>query len=267
MHSEAWEKTLMNKATRLGLLLISVTATGCLYPSLQTATDTTDAAGGAVAWDGNTAGVDGSSGLSDALGVQSDVPLGGSGGVVGMGGVVGTGGVVRTGGMVGTGGAASPGGVVGAGGASGTGGGAGTGGSDVLPSDGPSVDLHFSSDVPDGMTEIGSHQILSITAGLGHTCAVLDDGIAKCWGYNSSGQLGDGTTAVSTLPLSVGLTDVVAIAAGPQHTCAVQKSGTVSCWGNNAHGQLGNGSKTDSHSPVAVTGVTNALCGSCRWKR
>jgi len=78
--------------TRLGLLVVAVLATGCLYPSLRTVTETADAAGGAIAWDGSTAGADGNSGVPDALGVQPDAPLGGSGGGVGTGGVVGTGG-------------------------------------------------------------------------------------------------------------------------------------------------------------------------------
>jgi hypothetical protein len=64
---------------------------GCLYPSLKTATDTTDAAGGAVAWDGGEAGAGGSgdAGVPDAHVGQPDVPVGGLGGVVGTGGELG----------------------------------------------------------------------------------------------------------------------------------------------------------------------------------
>jgi alpha-tubulin suppressor-like RCC1 family protein len=86
--------------------------------------------------------------------------------------------------------------------------------------------------------------VRQISAGVSHTCAVLTNGTAKCWGRNESGQLGDGSTfSPLRVPVHViGLTGVTQISASGNHTCAVMTNGTAKCWGNNASGQLGNGS-------------------------
>ena len=110
-----------------------------------------------------------------------------------------------------------------------------------------------------GITTAGA-----IAAGgyLGHTCAQLDNGTVQCWGYNGSGQLGDGTTTLSSTPVTVsGITSARAIAAGGYyggHSCAVLDNGTVQCWGSNSSGELGNGTNTSSSTPVTVSGITNA---------
>ena len=63
-----------------------------------------------------------------------------------------------------------------------------------------------------------------------HACAVVNGGVS-CWGANESGQLGDGSTTSSDMPVRVaGLTDVDGIVAGGAHTCAHRSDGTVWCW-------------------------------------
>jgi len=112
-----------------------------------------------------------------------------------------------------------------------------------------------SSPVPVHVNGLGAG-ISEINAGYGHTCAVSSAGEAWCWGYNGSGQLGDGTTASSAMPVNVnGLgTDIRAITAGGHHTCALTLGGTALCWGNNGGGQLGDGGTESSLAPVNVSG-------------
>jgi alpha-tubulin suppressor-like RCC1 family protein len=100
-------------------------------------------------------------------------------------------------------------------------------------------------------------------AGLGdgdiaHSVALLADGTVKAWGYNGSGELGDGTTINRLTAVSVsGLSNVQAIAAGTSHTVALLNNGTVQAWGENLFGQLGDGTTTSSLTPVIVSGLNN----------
>ncbi len=79
-----------------------------------------------------------------------------------------------------------------------------------------------------------------------HSCALLDDGNVKCWGWNGKGQLGYGSKddlgdnePVVSIP-NVELGGIaVGLSAGDNHTCALLDTGKVRCWGENNFGQLG----------------------------
>jgi alpha-tubulin suppressor-like RCC1 family protein len=90
-----------------------------------------------------------------------------------------------------------------------------------------------------------------------HVCA-LESGSVYCWGYNSYGQLGVGTTDYEGLPVLVSAVDgvfantnVTDIATGDEHTCAIE-SGSVFCWGSNEHGEIGDGGSSSSEVAVRV---------------
>jgi hypothetical protein len=88
---------------------------------------------------------------------------------------------------------------------------------------------------------------------------LLADGTVKAWGYNFTGQLGDGTNVARNVPVTVlGLSGVIAVAAGDQHSLALKSDGTVWAWGANDSGQLGDGSTTNRSTPVPMTGIANA---------
>lgn len=105
----------------------------------------------------------------------------------------------------------------------------------------------------------GGTTAVALSAGYRHSCAVLSNGSARCWGRNNEGQLGSGNNTTSRVAVTpVGLTNsVTAIAAGGSHTCVVQGSSTK-CFGYNGAGQLGNGATANANSPVTVSGLTTA---------
>jgi alpha-tubulin suppressor-like RCC1 family protein len=78
----------------------------------------------------------------------------------------------------------------------------------------------------------GGFKFATITAGLAHTCALTTDRTAFCWGWNSNGQLGDGTLASRVAPTVVnGALTFQSIGAGEQWTCGLTTLGRAYCWG------------------------------------
>lgn len=113
----------------------------------------------------------------------------------------------------------------------------------------------------------------AVATGGFHSCAIAAaDGSVWCWGYNASGQLGDGTTSSTTAGVRSyaahvqvnpdpdpdadnPLTGVVALAAGTFDTCALLADGSVRCWGDNGRGQIGDGTTAERHLPTQVSGL------------
>ncbi|MCL1908511.1 MAG: Ig-like domain-containing protein [Holophagaceae bacterium] len=96
----------------------------------------------------------------------------------------------------------------------------------------------------------------AVSAGVRHTVAVKTDGSLWAWGYNSYGQLGDGTSSIGTdkyEPTRIGLAnDWVAVSAGNTHTTALKTNGSLWAWGYNGSGGLGNGTTTNSNVPTRI---------------
>ncbi|MBU1243544.1 hypothetical protein KKD52_05465 [Myxococcota bacterium] len=105
----------------------------------------------------------------------------------------------------------------------------------------------------------GLTNIKQIAVGSEHSCALSNsNGLVTCWGGNTVGQLGDGTTINRSTPVQVGgLVNIQTVQLGMQFSCALMANDTVRCWGGNAQGQLGDGSTTDRSTPVAVLAVSN----------
>jgi alpha-tubulin suppressor-like RCC1 family protein len=99
----------------------------------------------------------------------------------------------------------------------------------------------------------------AISTGNASACALVANGAVQCWGDNTNGQLGNGTTTGSPTPAMVlGLsTTATAISAGNQFACALLTGGSMACWGGNVHGNLGNGTIVSSLTPTAPTGLGN----------
>ena len=102
--------------------------------------------------------------------------------------------------------------------------------------------------------------VIQVAAGVNYSLALKSDGTVWTWGYNSSGQLGNGTTTNSLSPVQVnGLNGVVNLAACGFHNLAVKADGSVWAWGQNYHGELGIGTTTIASSPVQVVGLSGIL--------
>ena len=88
--------------------------------------------------------------------------------------------------------------------------------------------------------------------------ALRADGTVWAWGFNGSGQIGDGTRTTRTTPVKVtGLNNVVDVVAGAQHSMALLADGTVMTWGENSRGNLGLGNTTDRLNATPVPGISN----------
>jgi alpha-tubulin suppressor-like RCC1 family protein len=121
-------------------------------------------------------------------------------------------------------------------------------------------------DSPEPLAVLGlsnsSEGVVSIAAGNSYNCALVWRGFVRCWGDNSSGELGNGTFSPGIFPVEVsGITDATAITGSYSHTCALTREGRVYCWGFNGSGPGPLGSLSlevaMSNTPVEVIGLAD----------
>ena len=107
----------------------------------------------------------------------------------------------------------------------------------------------------------------TIAAGVFHSLVIVD-GKLWAWGFNTHGELGDGTTENRSRPVQVGTdTDWASVVVGMGHTVALKTDGSLWAWGSNSSGQIGDGTTIDRDTPVQVGTDTDwagivALCNS-----
>lgn len=111
---------------------------------------------------------------------------------------------------------------------------------------------------------------LSLSAGGNMTCALRAGGALACWGENTYGQVGDGTTTNRSVPRAITVVGVTfsQIDTGGEHTCAVTATNTTLCWGRNHLNQLGDETYANASSPrsngmTSVSEVTTGESHTC----
>lgn len=107
---------------------------------------------------------------------------------------------------------------------------------------------------------------IEITTGNIHTCALTTTGGVKCWGGNSTGELGVGNLvspqllATDVLGLTSGVTSIQTTPTSfGTATCALTVAGAVKCWGYNGWGGIGDGTFTDNPTPQDVVGLSGSV--------
>lgn len=115
---------------------------------------------------------------------------------------------------------------------------------------GPGPDFPGPSPIPLQVAGLSGATDISVGDSAGVACALMAGGTAQCWGANSFGQLGDGTTTQRFTPAPVyELSGAIDIETSGSHTCALMHDSTMQCWGSNFNGQLGQDYITPPNSP------------------
>lgn len=113
---------------------------------------------------------------------------------------------------------------------------------------------------PEPVDVVGISTAVAVSSAFNSSCALFANGGVQCWGGGGQGQLGNGVTGSSPVPVQVTGLDgsgakVLQLSSGRAFYCALLDTGAVQCWGRNAEGQLGDGTTTESALPVAVLGL------------
>lgn len=110
------------------------------------------------------------------------------------------------------------------------------------------------SNIPKAVSLGGGVIASAVTVGPNNACALISNGTIKCWGYNSTGALGNGTTSPSIRAptLVSNISSATSVDTSSHNSCATMADHSIQCWGTNSGGVLGNNSTGNTSSPVTV---------------
>ncbi len=122
--------------------------------------------------------------------------------------------------------------------------------------------------IPTAISTTGVTTWKKLAQGSNHGCGIKTDDTAWCWGNNTEGQLGIGSTILQNTPVQVSTVNGATwkdISAGSTATCGTRTDDTAWCWGYGQEGNLGNGGVINSDVPIQVSGGAKWKYVSTAW--
>jgi uncharacterized repeat protein (TIGR02543 family) len=134
--------------------------------------------------------------------------------------------------------------------------------------DGTTTDRNVPTEITSRFSLTAGDKITSLSLGQDHSSALSATGRVFMWGFNSSGQLGNGTNTNRNVPteitsrFSLDAGDrIISLSLGTSHSAALSSTGRVFMWGENWAGQLGDGTTTDRNVPTEITSRFSLTAG------
>ena len=125
---------------------------------------------------------------------------------------------------------------------------------------GTTIDSLTPTDITSKFNLGSEEDVLEVYLGANYSMLITTEGRLFTWGINAQGQLGDGTTTTSNIPIDITSSFNLnpneifeSISAGGNHSSAITSEGRIFMWGYNNLGQLGDGTDTQRNTPTEIT--------------